>query len=72
MMENEDVSIVVGVRDRSDTLIRAMYSWLYHKNVKEIIVVDYGSITGHISQLDTYYCFDPRIKVYRIGNANSW
>ncbi|MAR21392.1 MAG: hypothetical protein CMD25_05370 [Flavobacteriales bacterium] len=59
---NNDVSIVVGCKNREKMINISIHSWLYYPEIKEIIITDWSS-DNPITYLEK---IDPRIKVIRI------
>ena len=58
----DDVSIVVGCKNREKMLDVSIRSWLYYPEIKEIIITDWSS-DNPINYLEK---IDPRIKVIRV------
>ena len=61
---NEDISVVVSCKDRSEMLEISVRSWILKHQIKEIIIVDWCSSQS----LKRFENIDNRIKVIRIEN----
>lgn len=68
MINNKTVSITTGVMNRTDFLVRALPTWLVHKEVDEFLIIDWGSHTPVWSDARILEMMkaDSRIKIARV------
>jgi GR25 family glycosyltransferase involved in LPS biosynthesis len=64
MPDIKKVSLITACKDRNDCLQAVLPSWLQHKEVDEVIIVDWSSSNSlkHLTNIDS------RIKVVRVEN----
>jgi hypothetical protein len=70
MATEENISVIVGCRNRMEFLKKALPSWIRQDRIKEIIIVDWGSTIPVSSEMESL-CND-KIKIYRVDNVDSW
>jgi glycosyltransferase involved in cell wall biosynthesis len=66
------VSIVTCSKNRTENLIKAMKTWLPHKDVRQIVVVDWCSDRPVASDLMNAGIEDERILVVRVEDEPRW
>lgn len=72
-----EVSLIVGVMNRFEPLIKSLKSWLSLPNITEIIIVDWNStknIAEQLEFLDNQKYFDSwtKINIIRVDNVGNW
>lgn len=70
---SSDISIVVSIKNRKEHLIHNLSSWLYHDEVKEVILVDWSS-TPPLEKIlyEHPQGKDPRIRILRVENQHTF
>ncbi|WP_158514991.1 glycosyltransferase [Nioella nitratireducens] len=69
---DKGVSLVTCAMNRTENLLKALMSWLAHPQIKEIVIVDWGSKVPVSKSLSDGGFFDPRIRVIRIDDEPRW
>lgn len=68
-----DISIVISIKNRKEHLLNNLASWLYHTEVKEVILVDWSSSPTVEQILLTHkQGDDPRIRIVRVENQDTF
>lgn len=70
--ENNGVSICCAVKNRWEMLKQSIPSWLECKEVKDIVIVDYGSTCPVFRNIEESSMCDDRIRIFQVLNADSW
>ena len=63
------VSVIVGCMNRSSFLLQSLPSWLYHPEIREIIIVDWSSDETLVIPPSL---MEPRIKILRVEKTGGW
>jgi len=75
------ITVVVGVRDRQEHLMRVLPGWLKFSEINEIIIVDWSSLEPIVNTLSTAaqsspsisaVVKDPRVRVIRAEGQKHW
>ena len=70
MCNKDDISVIVGCRNRMQFLKQSLITWLKHDNIKEIIIVDWGSVINVSYEIGALA--HNKIKIYRVDNVDKW
>lgn len=68
---DEGISIINASKNRTENLKKSLKSWLFHKEVSEIILIDWGSDIPLKNELQEFL-HDKRIKIIRAENQPQW
>ncbi len=66
------VSVVTCCMNRTENLLKAVPTWLAHKRVSEVVVVDWASTVPVAESLAAAGIRDSRIRVVRVNNEPRW
>jgi hypothetical protein len=68
----EGVSVVNCCRNRTENILKALPTWLVHKEIREVIIIDWTSDDPVSESLKENGFKDDRIKVIRVENEPRW
>lgn len=66
------ISLVTCARNRTENLLRCLPTWLHHKQIDELIVIDWNSDIPVRDALDEADICDSRIRVVRVLDEPRW
>ncbi len=66
------ISLVSCCMNRNDHLVQAIPSWLAHKEISELVIVDWSSECPVEISLNEAGIHDPRIRVIRVEDEGAW
>ena len=66
------LSLVTCCMNRNDHLERTLPTWLSHREIDEIIIVDWSSVTPVSVTLEEAAIFDPRVRILRVEDEAAW
>src|SRR5690606_4852705 len=58
--------------NRTDNLLKALPSWLMHREISEIVIVDWSSAVPVKGSLEKAGINDPRVKLVRVEEEPRW
>lgn len=65
-------SLVTCCMNRNDHLLQTLPTWLVHKEIDEIVIVDWSSEIPVAITLETAGIRDPRVRILRVEDEGSW
>jgi len=69
---NENVSLIVGVMNRFESLVKSLESWLNLPEITQIIIVDWNSTKKIAKELTKNNFQNKKINIIRVDNTGNW
>ncbi|UWR08984.1 glycosyltransferase [Ruegeria sp. B32] len=68
----QGLSLVTCCMNRNDHLARTLPTWLSHREIDEIVIVDWSSTTPVAITLEEVAISDPRVRILRVEDEATW